>query len=72
MPKEGGLSKAGREMIVVAMLAFALKVAVDSATIAHGDFDALLPHAFSDEDIWDSWDIGPLPPSSRYRTAWRT
>ena len=99
MLKEGGLSKAEREMIVVAtsgandclycivahgailrvyaknpliadqvavnyrkaditprqraMLAFALKVARDSAAIEDDDFDALRGHGFSDEDIWD-------------------
>ena len=99
MLKEGGLSKAEREMIVVAtsgandclycivahgailrvyaknplvadqvavnyrkaditprqkaMLAFALKVAQQSAEIVDEDFSALRAHGFSDEDIWD-------------------
>ena len=99
MEKEGGLSKAEREMIVVAtsgandclycivahgailrayaknplvadqvavnyrkaditprqkaMLAFALKVAQQSAEIVDEDFAALRAHGFSDEDIWD-------------------
>ena len=99
MAKEGGLSKAEREMIVVAtsgandclycivahgailrvyakdpfvadqvavnyrkaditprqkaMLAFALKVAQESARIVDEDFAALRAHGFSDEDIWD-------------------
>jgi uncharacterized peroxidase-related enzyme len=99
MLKEGGLTKAEREMIVVAtsgandclycivahgailriyaknplvadqvavnyrkaeisprqraMLAFALKVAVDSAAIEDADFSALRAHGFSDEDAWD-------------------
>ncbi|HSC98011.1 MAG TPA: peroxidase-related enzyme [Casimicrobiaceae bacterium] len=99
MLKEGGLSKAEREMIVVAtsgandclycvvahgailriysknplladqvavnyrkadlsprqraMLAFSIKVAVDSAAIDDADFDALRAHGFADEDIWD-------------------
>ena len=99
MLKEGALSKAEREMIVVAtsgandclycvvahgailriysknplladqvavnyrkadlsprqraMLAFAIKVAVDSAAIEDADFDALRAHGFADEDIWD-------------------
>ena len=99
MLKEGGLTKAEREMIVVAtsgandclycvvahgailriyaknpliadqvavnyrkaditprqkaMLAFALKVATDSAAIADADFIALREQGFSDEDIWD-------------------
>jgi len=99
MLKEGGLSKAEREMIVVAtsgandclycivahgailriyakhplvadqvavnyrkaditprqraMLAFAIKVALDSAGIDDADFEALHGHGFSDEDIWD-------------------
>jgi len=99
MDKEGGLSKAEREMIVVAtsgandclycivahgailriyakdplvadqvavnyrkaditprqktMLAFALKVALESVHIVDEDFAALRAHGFSDEDIWD-------------------
>ena len=99
MDKEGGLTKAEREMIVVAtsatngclycviahgailrirakdplvadqvavnplkaditprqkaMLAFALKVAQASATIAEADFEALRAHGFTDEDAWD-------------------
>jgi uncharacterized peroxidase-related enzyme len=99
MLKEGALSKAEREMIVVAtsgandclycvvahgailriysknplladqvavnyrkadlsprqraMLAFAIKVASDSAAIDDADFDALRAHGFADEDIWD-------------------
>ena len=99
MDREGGLSKAEREMIVVAtssandclycivahgailriyaknplvadqvaanyrkadisprqkaMLAFAMKVAVASETIADADFPALHAHGFSDEDVWD-------------------
>ncbi|HJW50616.1 MAG TPA: peroxidase-related enzyme [Burkholderiaceae bacterium] len=36
-----------------AMLAFALKVATDSAAIEPVDFDPLRAHGFSDEDIWD-------------------
>jgi uncharacterized peroxidase-related enzyme len=99
MLKEGGLSKAEREMIVVAtsgandclycivahgailriyaknpliadqvavnyrkaditgrqkaMLAFAVKVAVNSVAIDDDDFAALREQGFSDEDIWD-------------------
>ena len=99
MLKDGGLTKAEREMIVVAtsgandclycivahgallriygknplvadqvavnyrkaditprqraMLAFAMKVAVDSAAIDGADFAALRAHGFGDEDIWD-------------------
>ena len=99
MPKDGGLTKAEREMIVVAtsgandclycivahgailriyakdplvadqvavnyrkadisprqraMLAFAMKVAVDSVAIDDGDFATLREHGFADEDIWD-------------------
>jgi uncharacterized peroxidase-related enzyme len=99
MLKESGLSKAEREMIVVAtsgandclycivahgailriyaknplvadqvavnyrkadiperqraMLAFAMKVAVDSARIEDADFASLRAHGFSDEDAWD-------------------
>jgi uncharacterized peroxidase-related enzyme len=36
-----------------AMLAFALKVATDSASIEQADFEPLRGHGFSDEDIWD-------------------
>src|SRR5437762_3824259 len=36
-----------------AMLAFALKVATNSAAIEDADFVALRPHGFSDEDMWD-------------------
>jgi len=36
-----------------AMLAFALKVSLDSANIVEADFAALRAHGFSDEDIWD-------------------
>ncbi len=99
MEKEGGLSKAEREMIVVAtsganncqycvvahgailriraksplladqlainyrkaditprqraMLDFAMKVALEAATVGEPDFAALRAHGFSDEDIWD-------------------
>jgi uncharacterized peroxidase-related enzyme len=99
MEKEGGLTKAEREMIVVAtsgangctycvvahgailriyaknprvadqvavnyrkaeiaprqqaMLAFALKVATDSAALADADYDAVRAHGYSDEDLWD-------------------
>ena len=99
MLKDGGLTKAEREMIVVAtsgandclycivahgailriyakqplvadqvavnyrkaditprqkaMLAFAMKVATQSETVADADFPALHAHGFSDEDIWD-------------------
>ena len=36
-----------------AMLAFAMKVCNDSATVGDADFEALRAHGFSDEDIWD-------------------
>ena len=36
-----------------AMLAFAMKVCTDSASIAEADFKALREHGFSDEDAWD-------------------
>ena len=36
-----------------AMLAFAMKVAVDSVAIDDGDFATLREHGFADEDIWD-------------------
>src|SRR4249920_84067 len=35
-----------------AMLAFALKVALQSVEIVEDDFDVLRRHGFSDEDIW--------------------
>jgi uncharacterized peroxidase-related enzyme len=100
MEKEGGLSKAEREMIVVAtsgandclycvvahgailrvyakhprvadqvavnyrkaeitprqmaLLAFALKVATDSASLVDADYDAMRAAGFGDEDIWDA------------------
>lgn len=99
MDKEGGLTQAEREMIVVAtsganncqycvvahgailrirarnpmiadqvainhrkadispremaMLDFALKVSLDARDIDESDYQALYPHGFSDEDIWD-------------------
>jgi len=99
MLKEGGLTKAEREMIVVAtsgandclycivahgailrvyaknplvadqvavnyrkaditprqraMLAFAMKVALNSVALDDADFAALREHGFADEDIWD-------------------
>jgi uncharacterized peroxidase-related enzyme len=36
-----------------AMVAFALKVATDSAAVADADLEALRAHGFADEDIWD-------------------
>ena len=36
-----------------AMLAFALKVATDSAALADADYDAVRAHGYSDEDLWD-------------------
>ena len=99
MEKEGGITKAEREMIVVAtsnanncqycvvahgailriraknpliadqvtvnyrkadleprqkaMLAFAIKVALDSQSIEDEDIETLRGHGFTDEDIWD-------------------
>lgn len=43
------VSKSGQK----AMLDFAMKVALDSASITDSDFEALHGHGFSDEDIWD-------------------
>jgi uncharacterized peroxidase-related enzyme len=106
MEKEGGLSKAEREMIVVAtsaandclycivahgallriyaknplvadqiaanyrkaditprqkaMLAFALKVALQSSEIGDDDYTALEAHGFTDEDAWDIGAIAAL------------
>jgi uncharacterized peroxidase-related enzyme len=36
-----------------AMLDFAMKVCLDSATVGEADFAALREHGFSDEDTWD-------------------
>ena len=36
-----------------AMLAFAMKVCTDSASLVEADFTALREHGFSDEDAWD-------------------
>ena len=36
-----------------AMLAFAEKVAVNSAVLEESDYEALRSHGFDDEDIWD-------------------
>jgi uncharacterized peroxidase-related enzyme len=36
-----------------AMLAFAMKVCMDSADVGDADFAALREHGFSDEDAWD-------------------
>ncbi|WP_418319545.1 peroxidase-related enzyme [Piscinibacter sakaiensis] len=36
-----------------AMLDFAMKVCLDSASIGEADFKALAGHGFSEEDIWD-------------------
>lgn len=36
-----------------AMLDFALKVCLRSHEVTEADFEALRPHGFSDEDIWD-------------------
>src|SRR5690606_17417104 len=36
-----------------AMLDFAMKVSLDAQAIGQADYDALYPHGFSDEDIWD-------------------
>ena len=36
-----------------AMLDFAMKVCTASHTVEDADFEALRPHGFSDEDIWD-------------------
>ena len=37
----------------MAMLDFAMKVCLRSDEISEEDFEALYPHGFSDEDIWD-------------------
>ena len=35
------------------MLDFAMKVCLQAHEVEDADFDALRPHGFSDEDIWD-------------------
>ena len=52
--------KADLEPRQKAMLDFALKVALDSHTIADADFPPLRAHGFSDEDIWDIGAIAAL------------
>jgi len=49
--------KAGITPRQKAMLAFALKIALESATIDDADFVALRAHGFTDEDIWDIGNI---------------
>lgn len=46
--KEADISERER-----AMLDFAMKVSIDSASINKDDFDTLKSHGFSEEDIWD-------------------
>lgn len=36
-----------------AMLDFAIKVCLDSQSVGQADYEALYPHGFDDEDIWD-------------------
>jgi uncharacterized peroxidase-related enzyme len=43
-----------------AMLDFAMKVCLDSATIGEADFAALAAHGFTDEDAWDIGAIAAL------------
>ena len=43
-----------------AMLDFAMKVALSSATLENADFERLHQHGFSDEDIWDIGAIAAL------------
>ncbi|MBV6271738.1 peroxidase-related enzyme [Alcaligenaceae bacterium CGII-47] len=37
----------------MAMLDFAMKVSLDAQDIGEDDYQALYPHGFNDEDIWD-------------------
>lgn len=37
----------------MAMLDFAMKVSLDAQDIGEADYQALYPHGFNDEDIWD-------------------
>lgn len=37
----------------MAMLDFAMKVSLDAQDIGEADYQALYPHRFNDEDIWD-------------------
>ncbi len=43
-----------------AMLDFAMKVALRSAEIDEGDYDALRPHGLTEQDIWDIGAIASL------------
>ena len=45
--------KAGLTPRQEAMIAFALKVATDSANLEDADYEALHAHGFTDEDAWD-------------------
>lgn len=42
------------------MLDFAMKVALRSAEIDEGDYDALRPHGLTEQDIWDIGAIASL------------
>ncbi|ARU04638.1 alkylhydroperoxidase [Comamonas serinivorans] len=67
MERPGNLTKAEREMIVVAtnyrkaditahqkaMLDFALKVSEQAHRVDDADFATLAGHGFSDDDVWD-------------------
>ncbi len=52
-----------------AMLAFADKIARDSATVDDADFETLHAHGFDDEDIWD---IGAIAAFLRFQIVWLT
>jgi uncharacterized peroxidase-related enzyme len=57
-----------------AMLDFAMKVALDSASITDADFDTLHGHGFNDEDIWDIGAVAAffgLSNRMANMTAWR-
>ena len=72
LEKEGGLTKAEREMIVVAtsavnltprqraMLDFGVKVAARSHEVDEADFAALRAHGMGDDEIWDIGAIAAL------------
>ncbi len=52
--------KAGLDVRSEAMLAFALKVATDSASLSDDDFAHLAQHGFGEEDVWDIGAIAAL------------
>jgi uncharacterized peroxidase-related enzyme len=52
-PGGGQLPQGRHQRARAAMLDFAMKVCLHSAEIDDADYEALYPHGFDDEDIWD-------------------